>query len=106
MSNNLPKFTSEQLSKAAEKAVEARRARAALKAELASGAISVTDALDDPRAGKIRVDQFLRAVPGVGDATCKKLMVEIGICESRRVGGLGVNQRADIVERLDKGSRR
>ena len=66
MSNNLPKFTSEQLSKAAEKAVEARRARAALKAELAGGAISVTDALDDPRAGKIRVDQFLRAVPGVG----------------------------------------
>lgn len=46
------------------------------------------DALDDPRAGKIRVDQFLRAVPGVGVATCKKLMVEIGICETLRTGNL------------------
>lgn len=104
MPNRLPVASPEQLSKAAEKAVEARRARAALKAELANGVISVSDALIDPRARKIRVDQFLRAVPGVGEVTCKRLMVEIGISGVRRVGGLGVNQRAEIVGRLDKGS--
>lgn len=89
-----------------EKAKAARRARTEAKARLKSGEISVEEFLDmaagDEVIGRMPVNQFLRAIPGVGTAKAALLMAEIGIADSRRLGGLGARQRKEIIARFAK----
>lgn len=49
-------------------------------------------ASDSAEAG-LRVRELLSSVPGLGPVRTAKVMAELGIAESKRVGGLGVRQR-------------
>lgn len=49
-------------------------------------------ASDSAEAG-LRVRELLASVPGLGPVRTAKVMAELGIAESKRVGGLGVRQR-------------
>ena len=40
--------------------------------------------------------------PGVGPVRARQIMAEVGISESRRVRGLGVNQSAALIARFDQ----
>src|SRR5664280_927339 len=66
----LPPLTSEQRTAALEKAAEARRTRAELKAKLKHSAASLADVLAagdaDVVIGKMKVAAVLEAMPGVG----------------------------------------
>ena len=46
--------------------------------------------------GKMKVSALLQSMPGVGKVRAGQIMERLGIAESRRVRGLGANQRAAL----------
>jgi len=90
-------------SDASRRGLEVRRARAALKAEIAQGKHSLLGLYDragDPDADQIlaglRVEWFLRAVPGVGEGKALRILGSHGINPRATLGGLRVRQRAAL----------
>jgi hypothetical protein len=73
-----PALTAEQRQAALEKAAEARRTRAEVKA-------------------KLKVVSVLESLPGVGKVQARRIMEELDISESRRLRGLGRNQREGLL---------
>ncbi|MEE8715758.1 MAG: integration host factor, actinobacterial type [Coriobacteriales bacterium] len=100
----LPQLSEEDRKKALEKAAAARKARAQVKDNLKHGQMSAREALesDDPVVTKMKVTDFLKSLPGWGKAKADKTMQELEIAENRRLGGLGANQKAAILEMLEK----
>lgn len=96
-----PQLTPEQRAAALEKAAAARRARAELKERLKMGSISLSDVLEqgenDDLVGKTKVLAVLESLPGVGKVKARRTMEEIGIAETRRVRGLGSQQREALL---------
>jgi guanylate kinase len=80
-------------------AVAARRARAEVKHEIADGARSPLDVLrvsfEEPEGveGRLRVTEFLGAIPAIGRTKTERIMAELQISPSKRLGGLGRLQR-------------
>jgi len=101
-----PQLNPEQRAAALAKAAIARAARAELKAKLKMGSVSLADALSkadsDDVVGKLKVVSMLESLPGVGKVKARKVMDEIGIADTRRVRGLGAQQRASLLEQLGK----
>lgn len=95
--NKLPKLTEEERNAAFERAMQVRRGRAMLKSRLKSGTVSVEEAMGEDCAQKMRVTQFIKSIPSVGDAKAKSLMLELGIPQNRTVGGLGCRQREQLI---------
>jgi S13-like H2TH domain len=92
----LPTLTPEQRQQALEKAAEARRKRAELKAQLKSGNLSLSTVLgkdEDEIVGKMKVSAVLESMPGVGKVRARKIMEKLDISASRRVRGLGSKQK-------------
>lgn len=100
--NNLPEMTDEQRKAALERSAEARRERMEFKELVKKGEISLADALDDDRAKRIRVHEFLMCIPGIGKTKADDIMRKLGIAENRRVQGLGCRQREGIIELVAK----
>ncbi|NBV73370.1 MAG: integration host factor [Actinobacteria bacterium] len=98
-----PALTPEQRRAALEKAAAARTARAEVKARLKMGSLSLSQALasDDVHIAKMKVVALLEALPKVGKVKARRIMDEVGIADNRRIQGLGAQQRAALLERLD-----
>lgn len=92
----LPPLTPEQRQAALEKAAAARRERAEVKNRLKHSGASLHEVLGEGQRneviGKMKVLDLLQSMPGLGKVRAKQLMERIGIAETRRVRGLGVNQ--------------
>src|SRR3954469_12485142 len=97
-----PALTPEQREAALAKAAEARRARAELKEKLKMGSLTLRELLDmlegNDIVGKMKVIAVLESLPGVGKVKARRTMEEIGISDSRRVRGLGDQQRAALLK--------
>src|SRR3954464_5574672 len=97
----LPSLTPEQRAAALEKAAVARRRRAEVKNRLKHSGKSLVSVLEDGDTdeiiGKMKVSAVLEAMPGVGKVRAGRIMEKLGIAPSRRVRGLGTNQRAALV---------
>jgi len=52
----------------------------------------------DDIVGKMKVVAVLESLPGVGKVKARRTMEEIGISETRRVRGLGDQQRAALLK--------
>ena len=93
----LPDLSPEQRAAALEKAAAARKVRAELREKLKSKGTTVGDVLKlgetDEVIGKMRVSAVLESLPGVGKARAAKIMERLEISPTRRVRGLGANQR-------------
>ena len=97
----LPTLTEEQRRDALAKAAEARRARADLKDKLKRSEMSLRDVLNkssDDVVGKMKVSSVLESLPGVGKVKARRYMEEIGISDTRRVRGLGAQQREALLK--------
>ena len=96
----LPPLTPAQRAAALEKAAKARKDRAEVKNNLKRGAITLPAVLkqgqSDDTVGKMKVSALLEAMPGVGKVRARQIMERLGIAESRRVRGLGANQRTAL----------
>lgn len=102
----IPELTTEQRRENLAKAMELRKQRAELRAELGNGMLSVGDVISiadrgDKAAAGMRVKQMISALPGYGLKRTQDLMRKIGIADNKRVGGLGVAQIRVLVEKLD-----
>ncbi|WP_306232425.1 guanylate kinase [Agrococcus beijingensis] len=88
-------------------AVDARRARAAVKRALSAGQRGPRDVAErawqepgSPEA-RLRVSEFLGARRGMGPKRVESLMRELGIAPAKRLGGLGGLQRERVRGWLD-----
>lgn len=99
-----PQLSPDQRQAALEKAAAARRLRAELKEKLKMGSIDFRELFDlaekDEIVGKMKVLSVLESLPGLGKVKARRLLEECEISETRRIQGLGVNQRAKLFERL------
>ena len=97
----LPTLSPEQRAAALEKAAEIRRARAELKEQLKSGKTTLTLVLDraetDDVVGKLRVSALLQSMPGIGKVKAMQIMERLKIAETRRLRGLGDQQRKALL---------
>ena len=80
-------------------AVAARRARAAVKADVAARVRSALEVAEtawrDPESAEasLRLRELLTSVPTLGPARADRVMERLGISTRKRVGGLGARQR-------------
>lgn len=104
----LPELDDASRRQALEKAAEARKVRAELKHQLKSGEISFAEVLrragKDDVVGRTKVSAILEALPGVGKVRARKLMERLDISPSRRVRGLGANQREKLLAEFEGGA--
>lgn len=96
-----PTLSAEQRQAALEKAAIARRERAELKERLKMSSLTLTELLDQAEGndviGKMKVVAVLESLPGVGKVKARRTMEEIGISETRRIRGLGAQQRDSLL---------
>jgi signal recognition particle GTPase len=96
-----PALTAEQRQAALDKASKVRRERAEVKEKLKMGSLTLSELLDraaaDETVGKMKVLSVLESLPGLGKVKARRLMETVGISESRRLQGLGTNQREALV---------
>lgn len=99
-----PQLTDEQRAAALEKAAAARKARAELKEKLKMGSITLPELFDQATGndtiGKMKVLAVLESLPGLGKVKARRLLEECEVSETRRVQGLGRNQREKLLESL------
>lgn len=98
----LPPISPEERNAALASALESRQARAAAKAALRSGAVTLAEVLADPESPLqgAYVRQVLRSLPRVGRAKADRAMDEAAIDPHRRVQGLGRLQREALLARF------
>lgn len=96
----IPQLSTEQLQAARAAATAARRARAALKDQVKSGELTLSQALTkasaDDTLSRVKVVDLLRALPRIGVTRSAEIMENLDIAANRRIRGLGRHQ----VERL------
>jgi hypothetical protein len=101
----LPELSDDARRQALEKAAEARKIRAELKQQLKAGEIDFAEVLrradHDEIVGKTKVSAVLEALPKVGKVRARKIMERLDISPSRRVRGLGANQRDKLLRAFD-----
>jgi hypothetical protein len=99
-----PSLTPEQRQAALEKAAVARRQRAEVKEKLKANSLSLRELFEqsdrDETLAKLKVVSVLESLPGVGKVRARRLMQELDISESRRLRGLGRNQREALLKRF------
>lgn len=105
----LPILTPEQRQAALEKAAQARQLRAEIKNRLKNSGASLADVIAESRVNeiiaKLKVRDLLQSLPGVGKVRAKEIMERLGIADSRRLRGLGVNQIQALLREFGKGDK-
>ena len=103
----LPQLSPEQRAAALEKAAEIRKARAELKDQLKAGKTTLAAVLDraenDDVVGKLRVSAVLQAMPGIGKVRAQQIMEKLKIADSRKLRGLGHQQRKALLGEFSDG---
>jgi hypothetical protein len=97
----LPRLTEAERAAALERAAQARKVRAQIKAELKSGKRTLEEVItlgkSDDFVGNMKVCALIEALPGVGKVRALAVMEKVGIAASRRIRGLGIHQTRDLL---------
>ena len=97
----LPPLTPEQRQAALDKAAASRRERAEVKNRLKHSGASLADVVAEGRVneviGKMRVSELLQSMPGIGKVRATQIMEKLKIADSRRLRGLGEQQRKALL---------
>jgi len=96
-----PKLTAEQRKAALAKSTASRQVRAAIKARVKSGDLSLSAVLElaqnDEAIAKMRVAELLESFTGVGKVRALATLERLEISLTRRIQGLGVAQRQNLL---------
>jgi len=91
-----PQLTPEERARALAKAKQSRQVRAAVKARVKNGELSISDVIgisrDDEAIAKMRVLELVESMSGVGKIRAKAILERLGISLTRRIQGLGRHQ--------------
>ncbi|MBT1034953.1 guanylate kinase [Canibacter sp. lx-45] len=93
---------------ASQAAIKARRERAVIKealrtAEIKPQTVVLRSQQRTDICATLRVQEFLRAMYSVGRVRAKKIMTELKISETKKLGGLGRIQRERLMAFLERG---
>lgn len=101
----VPEMTDEQRRQALDRAMEVRAQRSELRHELKAGRLTLQELfdMDSQAATRMRALDAVKSMPGWGDAKARKLLRRLHVSEARRVGGLGENQRRDLLREIEGG---
>lgn len=70
------------------------------------GSLDIREVLDlagrDEVVARTHVVAVLESVPGLGKVKAKRVMETVGISSTRRLQGLGAQQRTKLLEELDR----
>lgn len=73
-----------------------------MKEELKTSTLTLSELFDraasDDVLGKLKVVSMLESMPNTGKVKARRLMRDLDISESRRLRGLGPNQRRRLLE--------
>ena len=101
-----PDLSPEQRKAALAKAGADLRQRAELREKLKMGSITLAELLEqadrDEVMARTKVLVVLESLPGLGKVKARRLMAEIGISPTRRIRGLGANQREALLKQFGK----
>ena len=96
-----PKLTADQRSAALAKSTAARQVRAAVKARVKTGELSLSSvfelAMSDEALAKMRVVELLESFSGVGKVRAISILDRLAISQTRRIQGLGTAQRKNLL---------
>lgn len=94
-----PALTEENRRAALEKADQNKKRRAAVRAELEAGTLTLKDvlAMDDPAIKRMRVSALLSSCLGIRGKRIERLMSDLKISPKRRLGGLGPHQKEALL---------
>jgi hypothetical protein len=97
--NTAPERSLDQRMDALTKANEVRSRRAALKADLKRGGVSIRDVLVAPPAFLLtaKVSDLLMAAPKCGKVKSARIMEQCRISPSKTIGGLSERQRSELL---------
>ncbi|WP_331773079.1 integration host factor (plasmid) [Embleya sp. NBC_00888] len=97
-----PPLSPERRQAALVKAAAVRRERAEVREGLKCGTLSLREVLatDSPAVRGMPVRALLEALSYIGRVRADGLLAELGISESRRIRGLGVQQRDRLRQRF------
>ena len=91
-----PQLTPEERARALAKAKQSRQVRAAIKARVNSGELSIVDVIEishgDEAIAKMRVLELVESMSGVGKIRAKSILERLEISLTRRIQGLGRHQ--------------
>ena len=97
-----PKLTAQQRAAALAKSTASRQVRAAVKARVKLGELSLSAVFDmaqnDEAIAKMRVAELLESFAGVGKIRALAMLERLQISQTRRVQGLGVAQRQNLLK--------
>jgi hypothetical protein len=97
----VPPLDDDARRRASRSAIDARRARAEWKVRLSRGEADLAGllaaAMEEPALAGMRVTEALGSLPGVGPRGVETILASCGIASSRRLRGLGPNQRAALL---------
>lgn len=98
----LPPLSPEQRRAALEKAAAARKERAEVRDALKHGRLSLAEVLtsDSEAVRKMPVRTLIESLPDIGKVRAQKVLNELEISDSRRVRGLGIQQKERLLERF------
>lgn len=86
-------------------ATAARKTRSDIVARVSAGELSpsrvIELAAEDKAISRLRPERLARAIPGVGPARAADFISRACIASTKRLGGLGKNQKAILGEALD-----
>jgi guanylate kinase len=96
-----PKLTAQQRAAALAKSTASRQVRAATKARVKSGDLTLSAVFDlaksDEAVAKMRVVELLESFAGVGKVRAIATLDRLQISQTRRIQGLGVAQRQNLL---------
>jgi len=99
---NPPVLTEAERTAALVKARSSRAHRAAIKAEVKAGNLTVQQVIElassDEAVAKMRVCELLESISGVGKVRAIAILDRLGISRTRRIMGLGPHQRAVLIK--------
>lgn len=98
MAGKAPEITMEQRMAALRRAEEVKAERKALLERVRGGETGAEEAMASEVARRMRLRTLLLAVPGIGPVYADRIMGEARVAGGRRVGGLGIRQRAVVLE--------
>jgi guanylate kinase len=91
-----PHLTPEERARALAKAKQSRQNRAAIKARIKNGELSVVDVIalasQDESVAKMRVIELVESISGVGKIRARSILERLDISLTRRIQGLGRHQ--------------
>lgn len=100
-----PQLTPGERAAALMKATASRRRRAEIKFQIKKGVITIKEVIDlaesDSAIAKMRVSELLESIPGVGKIRATTMMERLGISAPRRLQGLGIHQRSELMKESD-----